>query len=726
MTRAVRALALLAALLAATFAVPTHAATPTSRPEVVVRLQAPPLARAIATSKVLTAAVKARRLDLGSPTSRAYLAELARLQNRVARRISAVSPSAEVVRRFQIVVDGLEVVAPAGDLARLSRIPGVAAVERSGAYGPTLEQSPEAIGAPALWDLPTLSSAGNGMKIGIIDMGIDQKHPYFDAAGYTYPPGFPKGRRACTTPKVIAARGFSRPRRDVAARARAVRPRELRPRRRTWRGSPPATTARLRIDGRGRLRHAPRGIPRQLQGLCARTPEFGLVENASEVIAGIEAAVRDGMDVINMSLGEYETEPGAQPRRRRDRRRRRRRRGSRLGGRQLVRGARPRLGRLSGLGCEGDRRGRRHEVGRLALVVVAGAGALSLRLKPEVSAPGVGSSRRCRAAKARGRRSAARAWHPPMSRAARLCSSSSTLTGRCDQVKSALVQTGRPVLADTERRRRRRRARAAASSICRRRTIRSSSQARLRSRSASLRVAQTSRPRSTVTDAGGGAGSWNVSVRLIGPAGRCEALGSVCDQRARPPRVLLATANDATEPDRDRLRRPPARRHHAAHPVLARGSTRPRLGGPITRSRSGALRGEHAVGRRASRRYRYPDDPAGVGVSNALPGPEQVFRVRVGSRVANFGVRIVGQRKGVVVTPRIVDAGDENRLARRPRPTRRHQPVPRHVRRSSPGRRPRIVPARGALRRRLRDALAHRRRARSASGSGSTTRRRRA
>ena len=64
--------------------------------------------------------------------------------------------------------------------------------------------------------------------------------------------------------------------------------------------------------------------------------------------------------------------------------------------------------------------------------------------------------------------------------------------------------------------------------------------------------------------------------------------------------------------------------------------------------------------------YRYPDNPAGVGVSNDLPGPEQVFRVRIGSRVANFGVRVVGQGKGVVVTPRIVAAGDENRLANVP------------------------------------------------------------
>ena len=37
--------------------------------------------------------------------------------------------------------------------------------------------------------------------------------------------------------------------------------------------------------------------------------DFGLIDNAGEVIAGIEAAVRDGMDVINMSFGEYETDP---------------------------------------------------------------------------------------------------------------------------------------------------------------------------------------------------------------------------------------------------------------------------------------------------------------------------------------------------------------------------------------------------------------------------------
>ena len=41
--------------------------------------------------------------------------------------------------------------------------------------------------------MPLFNTAGNGIKIGIIDDGVDQEHPFFNPAGYTMPPGFPKG-----------------------------------------------------------------------------------------------------------------------------------------------------------------------------------------------------------------------------------------------------------------------------------------------------------------------------------------------------------------------------------------------------------------------------------------------------------------------------------------------------------------------------------------------------
>jgi hypothetical protein len=64
--------------------------------------------------------------------------------------------------------------------------------------------------------------------------------------------------------------------------------------------------------------------------------------------------------------------------------------------------------------------------------------------------------------------------------------------------------------------------------------------------------------------------------------------------------------------------------------------------------------------------YRYPDDPSGLKVSVRLDGPEQVFRLNVKRSIANFGVHIVSRGRGSTVEPRIVAAGNENRLMGEP------------------------------------------------------------
>ena len=45
--------------------------------------------------------------------------------------------------------------------------------------------------------------------------------------------------------------------------------------------------------------------------LTIPTPGFGLNGNSPEIVAAIEAAVRDGMDVINLSIGEAEIDPSS-------------------------------------------------------------------------------------------------------------------------------------------------------------------------------------------------------------------------------------------------------------------------------------------------------------------------------------------------------------------------------------------------------------------------------
>jgi hypothetical protein len=90
-------------------------------------------------------------------------------------------------------------------------------------------------------------------------------------------------------------------------------------------------------------------------------------------------------------------------------------------------------------------------------------------------------------------------------------------------------------------------------------------------------------------------------------------------------------------------------------PSLARKRPKPLLRPGL---HAGTTRGASA----RVRTYRYPANVAVEGVTGTLPGPEQVYRVRLRRPAANFGVAIVWKAKGVRVEPRIVRAGDEDRL----------------------------------------------------------------
>ena len=273
--------------------------------EVVVALEAEPLA--LARPGRTLAATGGRRLSLGTATSRSYLRTLASSQHALQTRIESALPQAEIRWRYRIVANGLAVVVPRDQLARLAAIPGVDRVYPSVRYRTLLDRGPQQIGAPALWG-PTLSTAGQGIKIGIVDEGIDQTHPFFDPAGYTMPAGYPKGQAPFTNAKVIVARAFP-------------------PARPTWKhASKPfdpefsshgthvagiaAGNANTLAEGRRISGVAPKAYLGNYKALTIPTDaNVGLDGNSPEIVAAIEAAVADGMDVINLSIGEPEIEP---------------------------------------------------------------------------------------------------------------------------------------------------------------------------------------------------------------------------------------------------------------------------------------------------------------------------------------------------------------------------------------------------------------------------------
>jgi hypothetical protein len=91
--------------------------------------------------------------------------------------------------------------------------------------------------------------------------------------------------------------------------------------------------------------------------------------------------------------------------------------------------------------------------------------------------------------------------------------------------------------------------------------------------------------------------------------------------------------------------------------------TAPALPRPtLTLARPGVFRGSTAGRPARVTTYRYPERPAEFGFATTLNGPEQVFRVRLRRPAVNFGVVITQRAPGVRVEPRVVYAGDENRL----------------------------------------------------------------
>ena len=300
--------AAVALVLGAAAAARTPAPAAGGTVELVVRLGAPSLVRATQSSRSLAAAtVRHRHLDVRAPASVSYLRTLAAAQRTLASRIVRTIPGATVRWHYGVVLDGIAVVVPRADAGRLASVPGVAEVYPSVTYHSLLDRSPQLIGAPAMWG-PDLATAGQGIKIGIVDEGVDQTHPFFNPAGYTMPAGYPKGNTAYTTAKVIVARAFP-------------------PANTTWRYaalpfdpelSEHAThVAGIAAGNNGTAESrtvtvsgiAPKAYLGNYKALTVPTPGDGLDGNSPEIAAAIEAAVKDGMNVLNFSIGEPEMTP---------------------------------------------------------------------------------------------------------------------------------------------------------------------------------------------------------------------------------------------------------------------------------------------------------------------------------------------------------------------------------------------------------------------------------
>jgi len=89
---------------------------------------------------------------------------------------------ARVDAAFARVANALQVRVPAGRLEELATLPGVARVERVSRYVPATASSVASIGVPEVWRRGA-GGDGEGVRIGIVDTGIDYTHADLGGSG---------------------------------------------------------------------------------------------------------------------------------------------------------------------------------------------------------------------------------------------------------------------------------------------------------------------------------------------------------------------------------------------------------------------------------------------------------------------------------------------------------------------------------------------------------------
>jgi subtilisin family serine protease len=290
-----------------------------NRVRVIATLDDPPLAAATFARRLPGLAPNAR-LNLASASSRSYLARLESAQATAIAEIRREIPQARVSRRYQVLVNGFAVSVPYDRLPELMESDAVERVYPSYSYRLNLNRGPSVIGATQFSGLT--GARGEGVKVAVVDDGVDHEHPFLAPAGFSFPSGFPKGNTGSTTPKVIAARGFAGPGANSTPLDRD----------RSFHGTHVAgIIAGVKTDveagrtgfcieasggchpavddlegvaprahiGNYRVFNVPEPAP--LGGCCSA--------NSPEIVAAFEAAVRDGMDVINFSGGGPQADP---------------------------------------------------------------------------------------------------------------------------------------------------------------------------------------------------------------------------------------------------------------------------------------------------------------------------------------------------------------------------------------------------------------------------------
>jgi len=266
-------------------------------------LRDPPIASQITSRKELS------RSSLNSKAVRIRAAQRL-LRDELKRRNITVTSSVETL------LNAVFVAVPQNRVSALDNLPGVVRTTKLRPIKLLLDRAAPLVNAPAAWTaLGGTGNAGLGVKIGLIDTGIDSSHPAFQDPSLSSPGSdYPKctgADCAYTNNKIIAARSYV----CISALFSAdcsvqpdptlTRPDDFSPRDRVGHGTANAMIAA------GETVTAPNGIT--ITGIAPKaylgnykifgSPGVNDAVYPDALITALEDAFTDGMDIVSVSVG---------------------------------------------------------------------------------------------------------------------------------------------------------------------------------------------------------------------------------------------------------------------------------------------------------------------------------------------------------------------------------------------------------------------------------------
>jgi minor extracellular serine protease Vpr len=276
------------------------------RSSAIVQLKGAPLSTHPATKPA-----HGRKIDFNSGAVRSYRAQLNAGRNEFRRWLRTNAPKARITGQYDISLNAVALQLHGTPLETIARAPMVERAEYNVLYRPNLSESYKIINASGAWTAAGgRATAGAGVKIGIIDTGIDHNHPFFDPTGFSFPPGFPKCDALNSdsgTPdedcryvseKVIVAKVFYNKARQQGLDAQAIQDHGSH-----VAGDAAGVTGKTAVVNSVSIDDMSGIAPGAWLGNYNVFPGEVLSARSEDILNAVDAAVEDGMDVLNLSLG---------------------------------------------------------------------------------------------------------------------------------------------------------------------------------------------------------------------------------------------------------------------------------------------------------------------------------------------------------------------------------------------------------------------------------------